>query len=90
MTALLPELNGAEEVEALIACARAMAGSENTQQMFEWAERAIALARTEAPELEARGLAVLGEVGTATAQFVADTLCGGTAAICCTRTQETR
>jgi hypothetical protein len=33
-------------------------------------------------------LAVLGEVGTAVAQFVADQVAGGAARIACTRQQE--
>jgi len=59
LTALLPELHGAQEVEALIACGHAMSGTENTQEMFMWARRAVKLAAAEAPELEGRALAVL-------------------------------
>jgi class 3 adenylate cyclase/tetratricopeptide (TPR) repeat protein len=59
LTALLPELHGAQEVDALIACARAMGGSEHTEEMFTWARRALEVASTEAPELEGRALAVL-------------------------------
>jgi tetratricopeptide (TPR) repeat protein len=59
LTALLPELHGAQEVDALIACARAMGGSEHTEEMFTWARRALEIASTEAPELEGRALAVL-------------------------------
>jgi len=59
LTALLPDLHGAQEVDALIACARAMGGSEHTEEMFTWARRALEVASTEAPELEGRALAVL-------------------------------
>jgi tetratricopeptide (TPR) repeat protein len=61
LTELLPELHGAEKVEALIACGRAMSGTENTEAMFAWARQALQLARAEAPELEGRALAVLSE-----------------------------
>jgi tetratricopeptide (TPR) repeat protein len=60
LTALLPELHGAQQVEALVELARAMRGSEHTEEMFMWARRALELASTEAPELEGRALAVLG------------------------------
>jgi tetratricopeptide (TPR) repeat protein len=59
LTALLPELAGAERVEALIACAYAMAGTERTEEMFAWAGQAVELASAEVPELEGRALAVL-------------------------------
>ena len=61
LTALLPELHGAQKVEALIACGHAMAGTENTEGMFVWARQALELASAEAPELEGRALAVLSE-----------------------------
>ena len=59
LTALLPELHGAEEVEALIAGARAMSHREDTEETFVWARRAVELASAEVPELEGRALAVL-------------------------------
>jgi class 3 adenylate cyclase/tetratricopeptide (TPR) repeat protein len=59
LTELLPTLRGAQRVEALIACGRAMAGTENTDEMFVWARQAVELASAEAPELEGRALAVL-------------------------------
>ena len=59
LTALLPELRGAQEVEALIAGARAMSHREDTEETFVWARRAVELASVEAPEVEGRALAVL-------------------------------
>jgi class 3 adenylate cyclase/tetratricopeptide (TPR) repeat protein len=59
LTALLPELHGAQEVEALIAGARAMSHREDTEETFVWARRAVELASAEAPEVEGRALAVL-------------------------------
>jgi tetratricopeptide (TPR) repeat protein len=59
LTALLPELHGAQEVEALVALARAMRGTERTEEMFVWARRALELASAEAPELEGRAFAVV-------------------------------
>ena len=61
LTALLPELHGAQKVEALIACGHAMAGTENTEEMFAWARQALELASAEAPELQGRALAVLSK-----------------------------
>ena len=61
LTTLLPELHGAQKVEALIACGHAMAGTENTEEMFAWARQALELASAEAPELEGRALAVLSK-----------------------------
>jgi class 3 adenylate cyclase/tetratricopeptide (TPR) repeat protein len=59
LTGLLPELAGAQRVEALIACAYAMSGTERTDEMFAWAKQAVELASAEVPELEGRALAVL-------------------------------
>jgi class 3 adenylate cyclase/tetratricopeptide (TPR) repeat protein len=59
LTALLPDLRGAQEVDALVALAHAMQGTERTEEMFMWARRALELASAEAPELEGRALAVL-------------------------------
>ena len=59
---LLPDLEGAEEVEALIARARATTWTEQTAETFSLAERALALVRAEGPaELEAVVLARLAQ-----------------------------
>jgi class 3 adenylate cyclase/tetratricopeptide (TPR) repeat protein len=59
---LLPELEGAEEVEALIARARAGTWTEQTTETFALAERALELIRAGGPaELEALVLARLGQ-----------------------------
>ena len=60
---LLPELEGAEEVEALIARARATTWTEQTAETFALAERALGLIRAGGPaELEALVLARLAQV----------------------------
>ena len=57
---LLPELEGAEEVEALLARGRATTWTEQTTETFSVGERALALIRAEGPaELEAVALARL-------------------------------
>jgi tetratricopeptide (TPR) repeat protein len=61
LTELLPELHGAQKVEGLVACGRAMGGTEKTEEMFAWARQAVELASAEAPELEGRALAVLSQ-----------------------------
>jgi len=59
---LLPELEGAEEVEALLARARAATWTEQTAETFVLAERALAVIRAEGPpELEAVALARLAQ-----------------------------
>ncbi|TMK34112.1 MAG: hypothetical protein E6G58_12255 [Actinobacteria bacterium] len=59
---LLPELQGAEEVEALLARSRATTWTEQTTETFSLAERALALIRAEGPaELEAVALARLAQ-----------------------------
>jgi class 3 adenylate cyclase/tetratricopeptide (TPR) repeat protein len=59
---LLPELEGAEEVEALLARARAATWTEQTTETFILGDRALALIRAEGPaELEAVALARLAQ-----------------------------
>jgi class 3 adenylate cyclase/tetratricopeptide (TPR) repeat protein len=60
--ALLPELGGAEEIEALLARSRATMWTEKTAETFSLAERAVELVRADGPaELEAVALARLAQ-----------------------------
>ena len=56
---LLPELEGAQEIEALLACGRAFRSTERTEELFDWSRRALAIASADAPEFEPRALALL-------------------------------
>ncbi len=62
LEALLPELSGVEEIEAMLARSRATLWSEKTSETFSLAERAVELVRTNGPpELEALALARLSQ-----------------------------
>ncbi len=62
LEALLPELSGVEEIEALLARSRATLWSEKTSATFSLAERAVELVRTNGPaELEAVAIARLSQ-----------------------------
>ena len=71
LAALLPELSGADELEALIARSRATTWTEQATETLAMAERALSLVRSDGPaELEgvalahlSRGLAMRGEEG---------------------------
>jgi class 3 adenylate cyclase/tetratricopeptide (TPR) repeat protein len=62
LDALLPELSGAEEIEALLARSRATLWSEKTSDTFLLAERAVELVRSNGPvDLEAVAIARLSQ-----------------------------
>lgn len=62
LAALLPELDGDDEVEALIARSRATLWTEQTAETFSLAERALELVRSRGPgELEALALTRLAQ-----------------------------